>query len=358
MRANILSIIYRTTRYLVTRIIYLYQNVFFFPKDLEPAVRFGDGILGSFPFFKKAIFGFHIPLANSIKIHDLVFPSPLIGSSFKSEKKILEGWLQMGLGGLIFKTIMREKRDGNPSPRLQEVRIDGDRALVNALGLPGPGIDEFLKELPNSDLWSYGRPLGISIGGDHFDDYLFTIQQTQSCLKGKQWNYFYELNISCPNTVNGSTIGDNPEILDSLIGKIRKNISEVISVKISPDATNIRLNEIGEVCASHDSMLVNAGNTQFKTRSDLNLSKKDFSMNGGGLSGPAIFTRTLEMVTLFSSMNLPVIATGGISNYSHLNALKNAGASLFGMATSLVLDPYCIPRMNTKLEKDVYDRPS
>jgi len=50
------------------------------------------------------------------------------------------------------------------------------------------------------------------------------------------------------------------------------------------------------------------------------------------------------------------MATGGVSNLSHVNALQNAGASLFGMATSLVLDPYCVPRINRQLKENVYDR--
>ena len=45
------------------------------------------------------------------------------------------------------------------------------------------------------------------------------------------------------------------------------------------------------------------------------------------------------------------MATGGISTIHHLNAVRDAGASLYGMATSLIMDPYCIPRINQKLSK-------
>ena len=43
------------------------------------------------------------------------------------------------------------------------------------------------------------------------------------------------------------------------------------------------------------------------------------------------------------------MATGGISSIDHVDAAKNAGASLFGMATGLVLNPYCIPKINSRL---------
>ena len=74
-------------------------------------------------------------------------------------------------------------------------------------------------------------------------------------------------------------------------------------------------------------------------------------LRGGGLSGVAIFPRTLELVNLFSDMDLTILATGGISTIHHLNAVRDAGASLYGMATSLIMDPYCIPRINQKLSK-------
>lgn len=346
MRVKLFSILYRSSRYLITNIIYFYQKLFFQPNDLEPAVIFGDRALGSLTIFKKVIHEFPMPVGYNRNVFGLNFQSPLIGASFKSHKETLNSWMRMGLGGLIFKTIMRDKRDGNPRPRLKDVFIDSDNGLLNALGLPGPGIEKFIEYIPSSSLWNYGRPLGISLGGDEINDYLFLVNEIDSSLKRLHSNYFYELNISCPNTHTGMTIGDDPELLNELISKMRTQISKVISVKVSPDSSNKILNEIGEICASHSSIIINSGNTQYKIREDLGFSENNFSMKGGGLSGPHLFTRTLEMVRLFSHFEIPIMATGGISTINHVNALENAGASLFGMATSLVLDPYCIPRIN------------
>ena len=346
MRAKLFSILYRLSRYLITNGIYFYQKLFFQPNDLEPAVVFGDRALGSLTIIKKVIHEFPMPVGYNRNVFGLNFQSPLIGASFKSHKETLNSWMRMGLGGLIFKTIMRDKRDGNPRPRLKDVFIDSDNGLLNALGLPGPGIEKFIEYIPSSSLWNYGRPLGISLGGDEINDYLFLVNEIDSSLKRLHSNYFYELNISCPNTHTGMTIGDDPKLLNELISKMRRQISKVISVKVSPDSSNKILNEIGEICASHSSIIINSGNTQYKVREDLGFSENNFSMKGGGLSGPHLFTRTLEMVSLFSHFEIPIMATGGISTINHVNALENAGASLFGMATSLVLDPYCIPRIN------------
>ena len=55
------------------------------------------------------------------------------------------------------------------------------------------------------------------------------------------------------------------------------------------------------------------------------------------------------MADLFSNFKNPIMATGGIPSIHHVNAVKNVGASLFGMATGLVLNPYCIPKINSSL---------
>ena len=80
------------------------------PKDLEPAVKIGDGILGYVFIFKKIAFDYNIPKGCEIDIYNLKFPSPLIGSSFKSDTNVLDMWLRMGLGSIIFKTLMKEER--------------------------------------------------------------------------------------------------------------------------------------------------------------------------------------------------------------------------------------------------------
>ena len=350
LRIKVFSILYRFSRYLITSIIYFYQKLFFQPNDLETAVIFGDRVLGSFTIFKKIIHEFPMPVGYNRNVCGLNFQSPLIGASFKSDRETLNSWMRMGLGGLIFKTIMRDKRDGNPRPRLKDVLIDSDKGLLNALGLPGPGIEKFIEAIPSSSLWDYGRPLGISLGGDEINDYLFLVKEIDSSLKGLHSSYFYELNISCPNTHTGMTIGDDPKLLNELISKMRTLVSNVISVKVSPDSSNKILNEIGEICTSFPSIIINSGNTQYKVREDLGFSENNFSMKGGGLSGPHLFTRTLEMVRLFSHFDIPIMATGGISTINHVKALENAGASLFSMATSLVLDPYSIPRINKMIK--------
>ena len=116
-------------------------------------------MLGSFFILKKVIFEFPIPAGNDLDIYGLKFPSPLVGASFKADKNIVDMWLQMGIGSVIFKTVMKEESIGNPSPRLQDVEITGDKGIFNSLGLPGPGIKKFSSDIKDHILLSYNTPL-------------------------------------------------------------------------------------------------------------------------------------------------------------------------------------------------------
>jgi len=349
LRAYIFSICYVFIRFIITKTIYFFQFILGRPKDLETAVKFGDSQLKNFSIIGKFIYNFNIPANKSLELFDLKFPSPLIAASFKSEPEILKIWLQMGLGGVTYKTIMKNPRNGNSRPRIQDVSINGEKGIYNALGLPGPGIKRFIKDLSNLDIWEYNRPIGISIGGDTSSEYIENISFIENNINSMNYSYFFELNISCPNTKNGLTIGENISDLESILIEIRTRINVPVSIKISPDLSDVEINNIGELSQQFEKIMINAGNTQYKRPKDVGVNPKYFSMEGGGLSGPEIFNRTIEMVQLLSKFNLPIIATGGISKIEHILELRDAGASIFGMATSLVLDPYCIPKINYKL---------
>lgn len=353
IRKHLFSFFYRSTRFLARIISSLYQILFNKKQDLESIVEFGDRNLVKIDKFIGGLaYQFAIPDNLDVEVFDLKFKSPIIASSFKSDKNLIGIWLRLGLGGAILKTIMKEERLGNSRPRLQQVRLERQSCLVNALGLPGEGVEKFSKEIFDNSLWNHSKPIGLSIGGENLDDYIQTFNVLEKLSnKLKSSDYFFELNISCPNTDTGSTIGENIDELEALINHIKAKNDSVLSVKISPDWNNDHLKKIGEVIKSKEKMIINAGNTQFKTVKYLGFENGSLPRGGGGLSGVAIFPRTLELINLFNDMNLKIMATGGISTIHHLNAVRDAGASLYGLATALIMDPYCIPKINYALSR-------
>ena len=71
------------------------------------------------------------------------------------------------------------------------------------------------------------------------------------------------------------------------------------------------------------------------------------------MSGIGLLNTTLKNVELISSnFDLPIIATGGISCYNDVSLALKKGATLVGMASQLVIDPFQIPLINSKLSDE------
>lgn len=290
-------------------------------------------------------FDFSVPSSLRTHLYDLHFDSPLTFSSFQGDLNQIEMWLRMGIGGGVFKTILMDPRPGNDRPRIEQVHIQNQEHLLNAYGLPGKGVLSFRDTIRDTALWSFGRPLGLSVGGhdpEEYFDVFSKLHETFSLVQS--YPYYYEVNISCPNTNDGKNLLKHPELLEALLTKMRTVSESVFVVKLSPDQSDADLKTFAEVVRSIERTALNLGNTQFKASSTL-------SRGGGGLSGPSLFDRTLEMVNLLAPFELPIIATGGIDSTEKVVAVLDAGARCVGMATALVKDPYIIPRINTALAR-------
>jgi len=354
IRAFILGLLYRIVRRLVIAFFSCLSRLKRQVTDLESAVIFGDKTLKALDGSVGApLFQFSIPKGIGVDLYDLHFPSPLTIASFKDEFEILSIWLRMGMGGGCIKTILKDFREGNQRPRLQEVVVDGKSCCINAMGIPGKGVEGLIPLLSSDDhLFSSGRPIGVSIGGFSEAEYweVFLKLDTVMSLKNPT-SYYYELNVSCPNVPKGHDMGRNPDKLAQLLSNIRTRSSAVVGIKVSPMLDDASLCAIGEVARTVDRVYINTGNTSYRSCTEVGLPETAISIGGGGLSGPALFPRTLEMVTLLTPLGVPIMATGGVSTIGHVQALQEKGAILFGMATALIQNPYQIVRLNDDLRK-------
>lgn len=350
MRAFVLGSGYKFIRRLAIVLNQAWRRVTLRPFDLETVVEWGDGALALlYKTLRWPLFKFRIPSRNTIKIHGLTFPSPLISASFKSDMTMLSAWLDMGLGAVTIKTIMPAPRPGNPRPRMREVRVSGQQGIVNALGLPGPGLARYAQILPDLPLWQFNRPIGISVGGDSVEEYVDGVKKIDAVLKGRRQHYFFEINISCPNTPDGKKLTSHFDQFQQMVTGVRAATEAPISIKFSPDQSNRDILKMVKEVKTHRHMMVTLGNTQFCSRNTMGATKCAFSMPGGGLSGPALLNRTLELASVVAPLGVPVIATGGISTPADVRAALDAGASLVGLATVLVTNPYVIPKMNRSI---------
>ena len=223
---------YKLIRYLAKCWCYVYQFITRKPRDLESVVLFGHKLI-------TRCKQMHVPLyignakpntLHEVHIHDLTFANPITFSAYEAHIDLLTLFFRLGIGGGCFKTMMPQPRLGNKRPRLQEVRINETPALLNAMGLPGKGAQHAIDEILSSALLTYNRPLGLSIGGESLDEYKETFSIYNNVINHHLHPFYYEINMSCPNTDKGKQLSEDITILEQLIQFMRQETQRVISV--------------------------------------------------------------------------------------------------------------------------------
>ncbi len=324
-----------------------------FLNDYETIVHTGQALISRFKI--PSLYSNYSRYLSSLNINrslfSLQFDSPVTYAAFESHLDSLMFWLNLGCGGGCFKTIRLNKSVGNQRPRLQKLEFDGKEHLINALGLPGPGVEGLITMIKQHSILKRNNPLGFSIGGHSLDEYKSVANHLIPFVKTSVKQPYFEINISCPNTDTGKSLHDNVLDLEKLLVHIRELTNIVTVIKVSPDASNSNICDIASLVKGFDQMTLNAGNTQLKSTSEVGLRAEQISIGKGGLSGPQLYGRTLEMTKLLAQFKLPIIATGGISNANQINQLLNEGATVVGVATQLVKNPFSIKRMNIELAK-------
>jgi dihydroorotate dehydrogenase (NAD+) catalytic subunit len=134
-----------------------------------------------------------------------------------------------GAGAIVTKSIGIEARDGYPNPTVVEL----DHGMLNAMGLPNPGIDEFGQEM--ALLRKSTTPIIGSIYGASVEE--FTMLATKMQQYGAA---AVELNVSCPHAKRyGLEVGSDPELLRTITSSVKKSVDIPVFVKISPNVTDI-----------------------------------------------------------------------------------------------------------------------
>jgi dihydroorotate dehydrogenase (NAD+) catalytic subunit len=134
------------------------------------------------------------------------------------------------LGAVTLKALTREKRLGNPPPRIAETAS----GVLNSVGLQNPGVDGFLEKIyPRAD--KIGTVKIANIAGAATDDYVYVAERLNDTSIE-----LYELNVSCPNVKKGGmSIGTDAAAIEELVGRVKKVAAKPVIVKLTPNVTNI-----------------------------------------------------------------------------------------------------------------------
>jgi dihydroorotate dehydrogenase (NAD+) catalytic subunit len=247
----------------------------------------------------------------------LLLASGVLGQTAGSILKFLKN----GAGGVTTKSISINPREGYPNPTVVEV----EHGLLNAMGLPNPGIREYGKEIRElKNTLKKERIVGIIIGSIVGKDE----REFGELAKKMEVNGVnaIELNLSCPHAKGyGSELGSDPSKVKKITNRVKSATTLPIWVKLPP------ISEIVEVALSAEeggADAVVAINTLKGMTIDLEVHKPILSNQIGGYSGPGIKPIGIRVVYEISKeVNIPVVGCGGITYGKDLIEYLMAGAS-------------------------------
>ncbi len=102
----------------------------------------------------------------SVKIGDLTLQNPIQPASGAFSWEYNDVIDLNRLGALVAKTICREPRLGNPTPRMAET----EAGIIQSIGLPGKGIDYFIDHIV-PEYAKFTPPLVVSCSSENIEDF-------------------------------------------------------------------------------------------------------------------------------------------------------------------------------------------
>jgi len=263
-----------------------------------------------------------INLAGLKLANPTVLASGILGLSADSLSNIVKG----GVGAIVTKSVGLKPRKGYANPTI----VQANCGLINAMGLPNPGIKEFVKEIREAK--SFGVPVIVSVYGFSAEEYATVAKKAVDAGADA-----VELNVSCPHVKDtGSEIGQNPEILAEVIGKVKTSVEKPVFVKLSPNVTNIV--EIAEVVANSGADALTAINTVKAMAIDPGTTMPILSNKIGGLSGLAIKPIAVRCVyEIYEKVKLPIVGCGGVTNWRDAVEFLLAGATAIQIGTAIAI---------------------
>ncbi|MDE1821401.1 MAG: dihydroorotate dehydrogenase [Euryarchaeota archaeon] len=263
----------------------------------------------------------------STKVAGVHLPRPALlasgiwGESGTSMAEAVRG----GAGGVVTKSIGTKPREGYPNPTVEKF---GDWGMLNAMGLPNPGMDEYPKEI--AEALKAGAPVVGSIFGGDAQEFASLARRMEAT-----GVHALELNLSCPHAKGyGSEIGQDPQELAEVVRAVKRATGLPVWAKITPNTHDPAL--LAEAAEKAGADAITAINTVRAMAIDPVLKRPVLAHGSGGLSGPAIKPIGLACVwQIFERVRIPIVGVGGISDGRDAYEYVLAGARALELGTAV-----------------------
>lgn len=277
-------------------------------------------------FYHKDLQGLMTGLDTTVGTLKLGSPGMVASGIMDETGASMVRMLDAGAGAVVSKSISTEPKAGHANPCFTEV----DGGLVNAMGLPGPGIELFGEEM--AEAVRHGKIIG-SVAGANAEEF--------AKLSSKMEEYgacAVELNLSCPHAKGyGMEIGTDPELVRHIVETVKDSVNIPVWAKLTPN-THI-LGEIASAAEKGGADAIVAINTLKAMVISPEFAKPFLSNRFGGLSGPAVRPVGVRAVyDLRNIVSIPLIGVGGISNWHDAAEYLMAGADAFQVGSAVLTE--------------------
>jgi dihydroorotate dehydrogenase len=280
--------------------------------------------------------------AAGVQAFGISFAGPFgMAAGFDKNAEVVRELGQLGFSHVEIGTVTRFAQDGNPKPRL--FRLKKDLSLINRMGFNNDGADAIaqrLKKLRNS-----GNKLpviGVNIGkskitelADAVSDYQYSARVLAPLAD------YIAVNVSSPNTPGLRTLQAIEQLEPILTAVQAEALGKPVLVKIAPDLSDEDVVAVAALATKLSLAGVIATNTTI-SRSDLNTpSRQVEAMGAGGLSGPVLKSRSVEILKLLRSKlpsSVAIVSVGGVFTAGDVAQRLELGASLVQGYTGFVYE--------------------
>ena len=272
----------------------------------------------------------------------LEFGGPFgMAAGFDKNAEVVRELGDLGFSHVEIGTVTRFAQPGNPKPRL--FRLKSDRSLINRMGFNNDGADAVAIRL--AKLRSSGKKLpviGVNIGkskiteiADAVSDYAYSAEKLAPVAD------YLAVNVSSPNTPGLRDLQAIDQLEPILLAVLDKSMGKPVLVKIAPDLADEDLVAVAKLTQKLKLAGVIATNTTIGRDGLIQDQGTVLAMGAGGLSGPILRDRSIEVLKLLR-LNLPdpvaIISVGGVFTASDVRQRLSLGAQLVQGYTGFVYE--------------------
>ena len=279
---------------------------------------------------------------GAVKVMGLEFKGPFgMAAGFDKNAEMVKELGQLGFSHVEIGTVTRHAQDGNPKPRL--FRLKKDLSLINRMGFNNEGADAVSKRLEKLKSSCATLPIiGVNIGKSKITELEDAVSDYQySAEKLAPFADYIAVNVSSPNTPGLRSLQAIDQLEPILKAVIAKAAGKPVLVKIAPDLADEDVVAVAALATKLRLAGVIATNTTVSRAGLRTDSQRVSSMGAGGLSGPILKERSLEVLKLLRA-NLPseivIVSVGGVFSPADVSQRLKLGASLVQGYTGFVYE--------------------